>query len=236
MQYNGHTTSQDICSFADALAKSNDTSFPLARKTIFANEAQRFIWSWIFQAYGGWMYDDSNQTDLPEATATLTANQSFYTLPTGAGSIFRVAYMDANSVWTDLKPLPIETIPEAESEFEDTATTSPIYYRPVANGFKIYPVSDTTRASALRVWLNRDIVSFTTTDTTAVPGFDQQYHEAVAVYMALQYARINQLPVKNDLERQWLLYEDRIKKDYSQRFRQMFPARFKVRDAVQEYI
>lgn len=236
MQYNSHATGQDIVTMADTLAKSNSNSFPLATKTLFANEALRMIWSWIYQVYGGWIYDDSNQTGLPELTATLTADQQFYSLPTGSGPLFRVAYKDSAGVWTDLRPLALENIPETESEFENVSSSAPIYYRPVANGFKIYPASDTTRASALRIWIKRDGVSFASTDTTAVPGFDQMYHEAVPTYMALQYARVNQLAVKNDLETQWLRYEDRIKKDYSQRFRELFPARFKTRDIVQEYI
>lgn len=220
----------------DVLAKSNVRSFPIEEKTLFANEGSRIIWSWIYDAYGGWIQSDSNHTGLPEYTATLEADQQFYALPSRAGSLFRVAFLDAGGVWNDLRPLPLEGIPESESEFEETSSSHPVYYRPVANGFKIYPASNVERASALRIWVNEDISPFITTDTIKTPGFDSQYHEALPTYMALKHAKINSLASKNDLEVDWLRYEERIKKDYSQRFRQLFPARFKVRDAVQDFI
>ena len=203
----------------------------------------RMIWSWIYDVYGGWIYDDSNQTDLPIATTHLVGDQRFYALPTASGHIMQVEYMDSSGVWTDLKPLPLEMINQAESEFEDTSG-EPLYYRPLANGIKLYPASSSSRNNALRVHISRDISSFTTTDTTKTPGFDSLFHEAVPTYMAWRFSEINGLKNKDDLRRQWsnenrnypLGYEQRIKKHYSQRFNQLFPARFKTRDRVSEYI
>ena len=90
MQYNSHSTKQDICSLADIMAKTNSVSFPIEDKTLFANMGMREIWSWIFEAYGGWHYDDSNNTDLPEATTDLIANQKQYSLPIDSAHLLGV--------------------------------------------------------------------------------------------------------------------------------------------------
>ena len=63
------------------------------------------------------------------------------------------------------------------------------------------------------------------TDTTKTPGFDVQYHEAIPVFMAFRYAQRHQLPNKIDLEKDWFMYLDRIKKDYTKRYAELFPAR-----------
>lgn len=219
---------------ADALAKSNSVSFPISQKVLFANEASRFIWSWIFKVYGGWIYDDKNNTDYAEATTTLTSGQSDYPIPTDASSVIRVEVKDIGGNWTRLQPITLEQIDGAEGEFLDTNSV-PTYYRMTANSIKIYPASNFTQSASLKLFFTRDISGFSTTDTTKTPGFDTLYHEAIPVFMAWRYAQINQLGSKNDLEKDWLLYQQRIEGDYSRRFRDLFPPRISVRDATQEF-
>lgn len=236
MQYNSHSTGQDIVTMSEKLTKSNSTSFPIAEKTLYANEAMRWIWSWIHESYGGWLYDDKNNTDLPEATRTLTSGQEDYTIPTDASFINGVSFKDQGGTWHALKPVTLEQIQEGgpEAEFYDT-DGMPVAYRPIGNVIKIYPASNFTQSASLKLHYIRDMSAFTTTDTTKTPGFDTAHHEAVPTYMGLQYARINQLQNKDDLEKQWLGYEQRIKQDYSRRFAEMFPPRMTTRDMVAEY-
>lgn len=247
MQYNLHAAKQDLCSLADTMAKSNSTSFSISDKTLFANMGMREIWSWIFEAYGGWHYDDANNTDLPEATTDLIQNQKQYSLPLNSAHLLGVAFKDESGNWSQLKPITLEKIQEhyAEDEFEKTSG-NPTYYRPIANGFKIYPAANFSQAVSLKINVSRDIVSFVTTDTTAVPGFISEFHEAVAVYMALKHCKINTKPQANDLQKDWDGAEDssgreggyklRIKTLYGNRFRQMFPPAFNKPDIINEYI
>ena len=233
----------DIKLFSNRLVKQNDTTFPVADKTAYANEAMRIIWSWIYEVYGGWIYDDSNNTGLPIATGNLVADQTFYSLPTTGTTLRQVEVADASGNWTKLTPITLETIPGSESEFQDVSGV-PIYYRPLANGFKIYPASATSISNGTRIHQDKDISSFTTADTTKTPGFDIQFHEAVPTFMSWRFAEINQLDVKDDLRRNWsnenrnypLGYEQRIKKYYKQKFNETYPPRFKTRDRVSEYI
>lgn len=247
MQYNSETNNQDLCSLADDLAKSNTSSFPIKKKTLYANMALREIWSWIFEAYGGWHYDDTNNTDEPEATATLTADQRQVTLPIDSAHLLGVAYKDTSGSWHRIKPITLEQIQDqaAESEFMKTSG-NPEYYRPVANGFVLYPASNFTQASSLRIYISRDISAFLVTDTTKVPGFPSEFHEAVGVYMALRYAKINSLKSATTLQESWDGNEMesgreggfklRIKSFYGNRFRQLFPPRMRTGDPVREYI
>lgn len=234
-QFNSETNGQDLCTYTDDMLGTNSTSYPLAQKSRAANEGNRIIWSWIFESYGGWLYDDRNLVDLPEATTNLVSAQSFYTLPTDSAALMGVSFL-LGSVWTPLEPVTLEQIQDkglSESQFLSTNAT-PIYYRPLANGFKIYPASNVTTSLGLKAYLSRDISIFTPSDTNKSPGFNQEFHEALTVFMALQYAKRKTLKVKDDLLLDWQSYEQRIKKHYSQRFQELFPSRITVADAVAE--
>lgn len=227
MQYNSETNSQDIVSCADDLAGTNSTSYPLAAKTRAANQGLRLIWSWIFDAYGGWHYDDRNQTNLPEATTTLTTGQSFYSLPTDSAHVLGLSVKTTGSTWTKLDPITLEQIqqlPDSEANFL-TTNGPPRYYRPLANGFKIYPASNYTQAASLELFFSRDVSTFAPSDTIKTPGFDSEFHEAVVVYIALQYAKRKLLPVAAALYNDWQRYEQLIRKHYSKRYQEMFPPR-----------
>lgn len=245
MQYNGSPTKQDIVTLSEKLCKASSTSFPIEDKTFYANQALKMIWSWIHDAYGGWLYDDNNYDTYPEATTTLTTNQVDYTLPSNDLTIRAVSVLTVGNVWQPLIPITLEQINDrgfSESQFF-SVSSQPLYYRPLAKGFKIYPAANYTQAASLKVFYDREVSQFLTTDTTKTPGFDSQYHEAVPTFMALQYAKINSLSVaggvmrggfKTGLLADWSEYEQQIKQDYSKRFAELFPARVTVRDAVRD--
>lgn len=247
MQYNSNTNNQDLCSLADLMAKSNSTSFPIKEKTIYANMGMREIWSWIFESYGGWHYDDSNYTDLPEATTELIANQKQYSLPIESAHLLGVAFKDASGVWTQLKPITLEKIQEygAEDEFENIAG-NPQYYRPISNGFKVYPAANFSQDDSIKINVSRDISVFEITDTTKTPGFVATFHEAIATFMALKHCKINSKPQYPGLQLDWDGDEARtgreggfklrIKTFYGNQFRQMFPPAFNRPDIIEDYI
>jgi hypothetical protein len=247
MQFNSHATSQDIVTLSEKLTKTNSTSFPIAEKTLYANQALRIILNWIVEVSGAWIIDDSNQTDLPEATANLVSAQDTYTLPTDADIIDGFAVKDSANNWANLIPVTLQQIQEiqAEDEFMES-DGNPMYYRLIGNVVQIYPASNYSQNSSLKCYFKRDGVMFATTDTTAKPGFSSRFHEAVALYIALQYAKINQLSSKEEFQRDWDGneaisgreggYKKAIKKFYSQRFIEMQPSRISVNDYSQEVI
>lgn len=247
LQFNGDANGLDICTLADSMVSSNVNSFPLNLKTVYANMGMRLIWGDIFQAYGGWIYDDSNLTDLPEATGDLVVNQQYYNLPiTNLSHLIGVEFLNQGTTWIPLSPITLENIKDhgyAESEFLKTPAV-PMFYRPTATGIKLYPPSNFSQTQSLRIHFSRDISTFTPSDTTKKPGFDPLFHEGLALYMALRYATANGLSVaggvmrggyKTGLLADWSDFEDRLKRHFAERFKQMFPPRLRVEDATRVY-
>lgn len=235
MQYNSHATNQDLVTLAEKLTKSNSTSFPISEKTLYANLGNRIIMSTIHSSYGGWKYDDSNETDFPIATTNLVSGQDDYALP-GDASFLQAVYIqkEGSSEWKKLMPKPLE---DFNNEAEDYRSNGePIYFRPIGDSFKIYPASDYAQASSLKIEYTRDIAEFATTDTTQTPGFDSQFHEAIAIYMAWQYSIANNLDTQKLLAVQWADILARISIHYSEKWKRLFPAKIRVKNKTNYYI
>lgn len=224
MQYNSDSDSQDIVSLIGDATGINTTA-EIKQITRAANRANKIIWSWIFESYGGWQYDDTNNTNLPIATTTLTSGQAKYILPSEALTVRNVEVkQDGGDTWTKLIPLPIGRINEmmSEEEFSDE-TGTPIYYALIADMVKVYPTPDYTQAASIRVQFDRGSVSFVSTDIEKDPGFVSQFHEAVADGASFYLGINKNLSNLEGLQLQWNLWEDKIKKFYAERFVEMYP-------------
>jgi hypothetical protein len=234
MQFNGHATEQDMVSLTNLWTKQNNTTFPLKQKVILANMGNRIILSEIHRAYGGWKYDDRNNTTFPIATTDLNANQTNYSLPLGTNQLNGVYVLTPNTTnsWTKLTPITLEEINriEAEPNFENTAG-SPRHYRALGNSIIIYPKSDTTIEDGLMIEYSEDVSTFATTDTTKQAGFDTMFHEAIPTFMSWQFAELNDLPNKVSLRNQWEDYVGseekrkigRITRHYAKKFKDLYP-------------
>lgn len=238
MVYNSDSNGQDLVSMLNDLTGMDNVVYSLQAKTRDMNRANRAIWTWIHEAYGGWQYDDKNNTsDFPTAKADLVANQVDYSIPTEATTVIGVEIKNQGGVWERLQKLTLEQIQDSQAEAEFNKTPSqPRYYRPMGNSIKIYPASNYSQTASIRVIYDRETNSFLPTDTNKSPGFDSQFHEAVAIGGAAYFSSYKTIPQMANLQGQWLDYEKRIKEHYSSRFKQLFPNRITVRDAVQEYM
>lgn len=238
MVWNNDTSSQDIVSTINRWTGMNNNSYLLVDKCGDANIANKEIWTWIHQAYGGWMYDDSNNTtDFPAATTSLVSAQQDYAIPASAEMIRGVEVkLNGSSVWTRLFPMTEEQIRDimAEKQFMNVSS-QPRYYVPYANSIKLYPPSNYAQAASLRVSYERETVSFTPTgNDSRTPGFSSLFHEAVAVGSAYNFSMYKTVSNKNDIAAKWADYKDRITKHYQERYAQLFPPIMTVRDAVME--
>ena len=236
MQYNNDSDSQDIVSLVGDMT-GIDTVNELKQITRATNEANKRIWTWIFQSYGAWQYDDSNNSNMPIATTALVADQQQYTLPSEALTIKSVEYKNTNGDWTKLKPVVVERLNDytSEKEYEDTSA-EPSQYTVIGNVIKLYPASDTSRASALRVQFDRGATSFVSTDRSKTPGFISEFHEAVAVGGAFYIASNKSLPQLPLLRERWIDFEERIKDFSITKWEEEFPPRFETRDTIRQYI
>lgn len=248
MQFSGETNNQDIVSMSRDLVKANSKSFETKAITRYSNQALRLIWSWIFLVFGAWVFDDSNQTDIAEATTNVNSGDARFTFPIDSAHIQAVEWKDLQGNWHRIHPTTLEEIEEicAEGQYM-TTPGNPLKYRLVANGIKVYPAFNFTQDDSLKIFFSRDIVAFTVNSTTQVPGFPAQYHEAVPTFNALQFAKINILKNAVSLQKDWDGNEDvtgkeggyklAIKKYFANRYRQMFPPKIRnPRDITSDYI
>lgn len=237
MQYNSHSDNQDIVSLINDITGMDNNVYTLKAKTRDANTALRIIWTWIFDAYGGWQFDDANNTlDFPSSTTSLVSAQRDYGLPSDALTVRAVEVKDSSGIWTTLRPLTEEQISQrwAEREFYKT-DSQPLYYTIYANSVKIFPAANYSQSASLRVTFDRDISAYASTDTTKTPGFASIFHEAVAYGAAYFFTRYKNIPQAAAVSETWRNYENAIKKFYSERYHQLFPGRLTVNDAVAEF-
>ena len=241
MIYNGDSNGQDLCTLCDDMVNTTVTLYPLAEKTRAANKTNRMIWTIIFDAYGGWQYDDSNNTtDFPIALTSLNVGQADYDLPSTALTVRDVEILPSSTatVYQKLIEITQENITElglSEASIF-TSTGVPRYYRPIAGSIKLYPAPNYTVANSLRVTFDRGSTAFLPSSTTQQPGFAPEFHEVIAVGMALEYARRNALSAIQVIQADMEDFKRRIKMYYNARFQEKFPGRINVFDATSEYV
>lgn len=221
------------------VAGISGTTNLLKEFTAYANDVNREIWSVIFENYGGWQYDDSNQTDLPIATTTITSAQSTYALPPNTLTVRNVEVMNEDGKWRKLIPLTTEKIADHQtlSEFEKT-DGEPKYYSILGDTFTIYPASNYTQALSLRVHFDRGSHDFVFTDTTATPGFVSEFHGVIPVGASVRYwfAKPQGTDAYNKLQIEFEKMKKNIGSYYARKFTEKFPPRITVRDILKDNI
>lgn len=213
---------EDLTNLGDAAISGNATL--LKKFTRHVNTANRKIWSWIFETYGGWQYDDSNQTDLPQAATNLVAGTNKYPLPSEALTVQRVEVKDVNGNYVKLEPMAIENEGDGLENLA-TQTGTPNSYRLIGTTVEVFPNPSYNSTNGFKVYFDRDVVAFVSTDTTKEPGFASPYHNALAVGTALEWMRVKQPsnPVITHLKEDWGRYERDIRDFYSKRFAEYRP-------------
>lgn len=188
--------------FLLGLANDDTTSYPVdAEFTRAANKWLRKVSTWIWQSSGTWEYDDRNETDYPIATTTLVDGQQDYTLPSTVHKIDRVEVKDNAGNFRQLIPLDKTQINTALSEFQETDGL-PRFYDLVGYSLFLYPApasGSVTTSSGLKIYFSRGIHVFETTDTTAVPGFDDLFHDLISTGAAIEYCIRNNMDEKKKM-------------------------------------
>lgn len=195
MQYNPSSGSQGIVHHAYWLVGANSTKYLIADTTRAANIWYRRILGWIWEAVGGWKFDDANATTRPALTTTLVASQEDYTLPTAAGSSYgeieRVEVLDNAGNYKVLSRIDKKNIVTAVDEYLETDGMPKEYYIE-GDSLILKPApaaADVTTAAGLKIYPSRDIDEFTVSDTTQEPGFNRNWHVGIAIGAALEYAK-----------------------------------------------
>lgn len=140
----------------------------------------------IQQSDENWKWDDSNKTDLPPETTNLVDGQQDYGIGTDVRIIDRVEILTSGGDSIKLNYLPhIEG--SLDTVFENDAT--PEYYELLGESILLYPAPNYDKTAGLKVYPRRTADLFVYTDTTKEPGFDEQFHDYLAIGAAYDYAR-----------------------------------------------
>jgi hypothetical protein len=165
----------------------------LKQVTALVNIASSEVWHLLFRSNQGWKYDDSNNTDLPQATQTLQAGVSKYSLPTGVMGVDRIEIMDNTGNYRRVTAITQDTLGNRGIDEFYKTDGFPRYYRLIGSSIELFPAPATanvTTVAGLKVYFDRGSSTFVSTDTTKTPGFASEYHDLIPTKTSVKVLQI----------------------------------------------
>lgn len=169
----------------------------------YIQPATEYVVAKINKADNTWQWDDTNQSDLKIATATVTSGQKDYTLSTAHLSIDRVEIKDSSGNWTRLKQIDQQDLKGGRSQalaaYQSTSGL-PQEYDVAGSSIFLYPTPNYTQAASLKIYFTRGPLHFDyTTDTftdssgsvSSSPGFASLFHDLIPLKAAYDYCLMN---------------------------------------------
>lgn len=143
------------------------------------------------EADGRWDFDDTNNTDYPEATTNIISGQRDYTFALEMLMIEKVLVMNqaTNGVWMEIGPMGLSE-DKSKRFVENNTWNTGLPYRYVKRGNSVFldPVPNYSVTNGLKVLFKRGGNYFASTDTTKAPGFASILHKYLSRGAALDYA------------------------------------------------
>lgn len=194
----------DFLLFGDS--SSLNTDYSLTDRIRNINIAYDEIIAEIFKADPNFKWDDTNNTDFPIATTTLTSGLDHYSMPDSTLVVHRVRVKDRNGHLVTLTS-------KNRAELSDTELNStggiPDKYFKEGNAIFPLPVPDYGYSAGVELELQRGGNHFTTASTTASPGFNSQFHQLLSIKASLRYALSNGMDQKVSILNDMLHNNDR---------------------------
>jgi len=175
--------------FGDSSDHSSD--YPLADIARNVNRWYDKVVTKILQSDDRLEWDDTNKTDLPIARIDLVNGQQDYGIT--AATFLKIRKVDAYD--SSGNPIPLTQINlddlrgTADADFRSTAGT-PEFYRLQGSSIFLYPKPNYAYTQGLRIFYQRNVDYFTSTDTTKTPGFAEPFHRILSLGAAYDYAMI----------------------------------------------
>ncbi len=210
-------TFNDIKAKVYTFTKTNSASFPIADIVIAANTALDRIVSLIIQNDGRWQFDDTNQSDLPIATADIVASQPDYSLAVSHIDITKARAQYPDGTWHTLDP-----IDQSDEKDNDRyqGTGLPIAYDKLGKSVFPLPTPNYSLTSALEIHFKRPASYFVVGDTTKTPGFNPLYHDLIPLWIAYEHAIANGRNTATGFLNSIQAKEAGLKEDYANRSKQ----------------
>lgn len=196
MQFDGHSTNFDIISDIDFWAGTTSTTYPTEDKTRNINLGYDRVVSLILQADGRWQWDDANASDIPTGTINLVSGTQKYDLGTGVSTFLRivkVACKDTGGTYRELEPMSLQDF-EGIDVMDATRTGTPTAYFKMGDYLVLNVIPNYSSTSGLKLYTQKNVSYFTTSDTTKEPGFAAPFHRLLSLYPAKDYCSVNDMP------------------------------------------
>lgn len=208
----------ELYTYARRLVNANTTDYPEADLVIDLNDAQSDIWTRIKEARGVLEYDDTNYTDLPSATFSISASTNKYKITADENSnevitIHKVVITDSDGEDHDIPRLKVgegnqDALINVESDF-------PTGYYEV--GATVVFNSTPDGSYTATCWFDRAPSYLATGGTTVEPGIPVIYHKLLAEKAALTYAVSKGLNQVGNISRLVEMGEERLDRYESNR-------------------
>lgn len=236
MVFSDTSTKQGILERITFLTGMDTTAYATADRTREINRWYQRVVSIIFKAHGEWEFDDTDKTDLPQATTTLVNGQEDYDLPkslttnattlqggvTAGGilRILRVEVLDNNGIWSKLDQFDQADIGVALDEWQKT-DGRPRYYDVRGNTIFLKPAPATgyvTMSAGIKIYFAREPYVFVAGDTTREPGFSELFHDILPLGAAHSwFVKTANFDKANVIKGEIKALEDELMSFYGQR-------------------
>lgn len=209
-------------------ADTTASGFANSDRLISINNYKDRVVTAILQSMDDWDFDDySITTTYPVATRNIVANQQDYKFstsswaligPEGASSASNAAIRplkikrvevsyDAGVTWYKAEPLDInqKSTDSTQATINNIFQTTKPYYDLAYNALFLYPVPTVAGTACLKVWFDRSSTDYTVSDLTtgtAIPAFDQTFHQILAYGPAYEFGMANSKDNKDDLKKE----------------------------------
>lgn len=179
----------------------------------------------IFKYAGTWQYDDTNHTDYPFIKTNLIAGQRDYSFfKDEQGNIIldihKVMVKDDSGLYREVKPVDMQSDKYATEFYDESGVTGdPSEYDKTGNGiiFDVIPSKNIT--DGIKIFINREPLYFTYSDTTKIAGVDGLCQEYLALEPSLRYAERKSLSNLQSLKERVNKLEKQIAGRYYERAR-----------------
>lgn len=198
---------------------TNNTKL-LKEFTSYLNQGLDEVTIKVLQSDNTWEFDDSEHSDQPIATADLNTDQVDYELAASHLLIKRVEAKDSSGNWVKLRPVDNREVKIAMDEFRDEPGELEMYDLQ-GSQLKLYPATNYNSSAGLKVYFQRPMDYFETSDTTKAPGFASIFHRLVPLWATYFYATYHQMPIADNIRAEIQLKERDLKQFYRGRHEDM---------------
>ena len=197
---------------------ADTNNFTAAQRLLGVNQAQDEIEALIFRSQDDWEFDDSNKSDMPIFTCSTIAAQASYAIP-DIVQVKRVEVSYDGVTWQKAMEINKE---EQTNALDSTSVASyftkvePKYYID-SNQLFVLPYAD-SNTGYIKIHAARLATLFTSSDYsagTAIPGFDRQFHDTIAIKASYEYCFIRSLNNAAVLGQLWAQKKQEIVDWYS---------------------